>query len=119
METESREFEPEESGTAELELEEGTIDDENGGDDIASTWKPLTANQKSVIQNIHNNCGHPSREEFLRAPSQPRTTRSPQLRAARVRVSSMCSQGTSSEAKDACSITTDLPFQRDARCGPF
>ena len=39
--------------------------------------------------------------------------------ATRVRVSCMCSQGTSSEAKDPCSITTDLPFQRDALCGPF
>ena len=44
-----------------------TIDDENGDNDTASTGKPLTANQKSVIQNIQNNCGHPSREEFLRA----------------------------------------------------
>ena len=67
LETESHELEPEENGTTELELEEVTIHDENGDDDIASTGKPLTANQKSVIQNIHNNCGHPSREEFLRA----------------------------------------------------
>jgi transposase InsO family protein len=28
---------------------------------------PLTSAQKKVIQEIHNNCGHPSREEFLRA----------------------------------------------------
>ena len=42
-------------------------DDEDGDDDTASTRKPLTANQKSVIQSIHNNCGHPSKEEFLRA----------------------------------------------------
>ena len=35
--------------------------------DNTATWKPLTANQKRVNQNIHNNCGHPSREEFLRA----------------------------------------------------
>ena len=41
-------------------------DDEDGDDDTASTRKPLTANQK-MIQNIHNNCGHPSKEEFLRA----------------------------------------------------
>ena len=38
--------------------------DDDGGDDTASTLKPLTANQKRVIQNIHNNCGH---QEFLRA----------------------------------------------------
>ena len=67
VETESHEVEPEENGTTELELEEVTIHDENGDNDTASTGKPLTANQKSVIQNIHNNCGHPSREEFLRA----------------------------------------------------
>ena len=36
-------------------------------DNTATTWKPLTANQKCVIQNIHNNCCHPSQEEFLRA----------------------------------------------------
>ena len=29
--------------------------------------KSLTSSQKKVIQNIHNNCGHPSKEEFLRA----------------------------------------------------
>ena len=43
------------------------VDDEDFADDAASTWSPLTANQKRVIKNIHNNCGHPSKEEFLRA----------------------------------------------------
>ena len=50
-----------------MDCDEGTGGNEDGGDDTASTSKPSTANQKCVIQNIHNNCGHPSREEFLRA----------------------------------------------------
>ena len=39
----------------------------NGDDDETIVQKPLTSSQKKVIQNIHNNCGHPSKEEFLRA----------------------------------------------------
>ena len=67
VETGQHELEPEENGTIELEPDEMAVDDEDGDDDTASTGKHLTANQKRVIQNIHNNCGHPSREEFLRA----------------------------------------------------
>ena len=65
--TQQHELEPEGTGANELGPDEMAGDDEDGDDDTASTRKPLTANQKSVIQNIHNNCGHRSREEFLRA----------------------------------------------------
>ena len=57
-----------ETGANAMDCDEATGGNEDSGDDTASTSKPLTANQKCVIQNIHNNCGHPSREEFLRAP---------------------------------------------------
>ena len=67
METEQHELEPQETGANALDCDDVASGDDDGGDDTASTWKPLTANQKRVIQNIHNNCGHPSREEFLRA----------------------------------------------------
>ena len=43
------------------------IDDDGGCDDTTITQKPLTTNQKKVVQNIHNKCGHPSKEEFFRA----------------------------------------------------
>ena len=67
VETEQQELEPEETGANALDCDDVAGGDEDGGDDTASTWKPLTTNQKRVIQDIHNNCGHPSREEFLRA----------------------------------------------------
>ena len=47
--------------------DETPLDNENGDDGETINQKPLTSNQKKVIQNIHNNCGHPSKEEFLRA----------------------------------------------------
>ena len=47
--------------------DETPLDNENGGDNETIVQKPLTSNQQKVIQNIHNNCGHPSKEEFLRA----------------------------------------------------
>ena len=47
------------TGTTELEPE--------CGDDAVNTRRPLTPNQQKIIQNIHNNCGHPNREEFPRA----------------------------------------------------
>ena len=85
--------------------------DEDGGYDTASTWKPLTANQKRVVQNIHNNCGHPSREEFLRALRLSRA-RSEVLNFVRreFECGACAAKRTPSEAKDACSITTDIPF---------
>ena len=67
VETEQHELEPEETGSNAVDCDDVTGGNEDGGDDTANTWKLLTANQKRVIQNIHNNCGHPSREEFLRA----------------------------------------------------
>ena len=41
-------------------------DDENGVDNETIVQKPLTSSQKKVSQNIHTNCGHPTKEEFLR-----------------------------------------------------
>eukprot|EP00969_Alexandrium_andersonii_P160978 7114228-Alexandrium_andersonii.AAC.1 len=35
---------------------------------------PLTERQKEVAQKIHNNCGRPSKEEFLRALRLGRAT---------------------------------------------
>ena len=67
VETDQHELEPEETGANALDCDDVAGGDEDGGDDTASTWKSLTANQNRVVQNIHNNCGHPSREEFLRA----------------------------------------------------
>ena len=67
VETEQHELEPEETGANALDCDAVASGDDDGSDDTASTWKPLTANEKRVIQNIHNNCGHPSRQEFLRA----------------------------------------------------
>ena len=67
METEQHELEPEETGANAMDCDDVIGGNEDSSDDTANTWKPLTANQKRVIRNIHNNCGHPSREEFLRA----------------------------------------------------
>ena len=39
----------------------------NGCDSGTSARKPLTSSQKKVVQNIHNNRGPPSKEEFSRA----------------------------------------------------
>ena len=79
------ELAPEETGANALDCDDVASGDDDGGDDTASTWKPLTANQKRVIQNIHDNCGHPSREEFFTScSSQSSTIRSFQLRATRV-----------------------------------
>ena len=47
--------------------DETPLDDENGGDSETIVQKPLTSSQKKVSQNIHNNCGHLSKEEFLMA----------------------------------------------------
>ena len=67
--TETEQFEPDPdcNGADEMVTDETPLDDENGGDSGTIVQKPLTSNQKKVIQNIHNNCGHPSKEEFLRA----------------------------------------------------
>ena len=54
------------TGADELQPDEMPIDDEGGCDNATSLRKPLTTNQK-VVQNIHNNCGHASKEEFSRA----------------------------------------------------
>ena len=56
VETEQHELEPEGTGANDLDPDEMAGDDEDDDDDVASTRKPLTANQKSVIQNIHINC---------------------------------------------------------------
>ena len=45
VETEQHELEPEGTGANELEPDEMAVDDEDGGDDAASTRIPLTASQ--------------------------------------------------------------------------
>ena len=75
VETEQHELDPDGNGADEMVTDEMLPDDENGGDCETSVQKPLTSNQKKVIQNIHDNCGHPSKEEFLRAL---RLSRAPQ-----------------------------------------
>ena len=120
VETRQHELEPEETGANALNCDDVADGDDDGGDDTASTWKPLTANQKRVIQNIHNHCGHPSREEFLRALRLSRT-RSEVLSNVRreFECPACAAQGTSSGVKASSSVAADFAFQRDARCGPF
>ena len=90
--------------------DEMPLDDENGCDSETSVQKPLTASQKKVVQNIHNNYGH---------PSQSCPARGSRLRATRVRVPSMRSSGASSETKASSSVSADLSPQRNAWCGSF
>ena len=94
VETEQHELDPKGTGADELVSDEMSLDDENGCDSETSARKPWTSSQKKVVQNIHN-CGHPSKTEFS---SQPCPTRGFRQRATRVRVSSMCSQRTSSKS---------------------
>ena len=54
-------------GADELVSDEMSPGDENGCDSDTSARKPLTSSQKKVVQNIHNNCGHPRKGELLRA----------------------------------------------------
>ena len=65
VETEQDELDPDGNGADEMVTDEMLSDDENGGDSETSVQKPLTSSQKKVTQNIHDNCGHPSKEEFL------------------------------------------------------
>ena len=67
VETEQHEFDPDCNGADEMMTDGTPLHNENGDDDETIVQKPLTSSQKKVIQNIHNNCGHPSKEEFLRA----------------------------------------------------
>ena len=67
VETEQHELVPDGDGADEMVTDETPLDDENGGDSKTVVWKPLTSSQRKVIQNIHNNCWYPSKEEFLRA----------------------------------------------------
>ena len=66
-ETEQHELDPDCNGADEMMTDETPLHNENGDDGETIVQKPLTSSQKKVIQNIHNNCGHPSKEEFLRA----------------------------------------------------
>ena len=66
VEREQHEHDPDGNGAEEMVTDEMPLDDENGCDSETSVGKPLTSSQRKVIQNIHN-CGHPSKEEFLRA----------------------------------------------------
>ena len=67
VETEQHELDPDCNGADEMMTDETPLHNVNSDDDETIVQKPLTSSQKKVIQNIHNNCGHPSKEEFLRA----------------------------------------------------
>ena len=67
VEREQHELDPEGAGADEVGTDEMHTDDEGVCDNTTSTQKPLTTNLKKVAQNIHSNCGHPSKEQFLRA----------------------------------------------------
>ena len=67
IETEQHGLDPDCNGADEMVTDETPLDDENGGDSETIVQKTMTSSQKKVIQNIHNNCGHPSNEEFFRA----------------------------------------------------
>ena len=62
VETEQHELDPDCNGADEMVTDETPLDDEKSGDSETIVQKPLTSSQKKVIQNIHNNCGHPSKE---------------------------------------------------------
>ena len=64
VETEQHECDPGGNGADEMVTDERPPDDENGGDSETIMQKP--SSEKEVGQNIHNNCGHPSKEDFLR-----------------------------------------------------
>ena len=101
-ETEQHELDPDCNGADEVMTDETPLDNENGCDSETIVQKPLTSSQKKVIQNIHNNCGHPSKEEFLRALrlSRARPEVLDYVRREFDRVSSMCSQRSSSKTQD-------------------
>ena len=67
IETEQHELDPDGNGADEMVTDEMPLDDENGCNSETSVRKPMTWSQKKVGQNIHNNCGQPSKEEFLSA----------------------------------------------------
>ena len=75
VETKQHEFDPDGNRAEEMVTHEMRLDDENGGDSETIVQKPLTSSQKKVIQNIHNMCGHPGKEEFLRALGLSRARR--------------------------------------------
>ena len=67
VETEQNELDPDGFGADEMVTDKMLLDDESGADSETIIWKPSTSSHRKVIQNIHNNCGHPSKEKFLRA----------------------------------------------------
>ena len=105
VETEQHELDPDCNGADEMMTDETPLDNENGDDSETIVQEPLTSSQKKVIQNIHNNCGHPSKEELSTA--------------LRVRVSSVCSQRASSKAQTSSSVAADFSVQRNTWFGPF
>ena len=111
-ETEQHELDPDSNGADEMMTDETPLHNENGDDDETIVQKPLTSSQKKVIQNIHNNCGHPSKEEFLRALRLSRAR--PEVLhygTTRVRVSSVCRQRASSKTEVSSSDATDFSLQ--------
>ena len=106
IETEQHELDPDCNGADEMVTDETPLDDENGSDSETIVQKPLTSSQKKVIQNVHNNCGHPRKEEFLRA-----------LRLSRAdqRFSTMCDESSSVQHVQPKAILQNPDFQLRCR----
>ena len=106
IETEQHELDADCNGADEMVTDETPFDDENGGDSETIVQKPLTSSQKKVIRNIHNNCGHPSKEEFLRAL---------RLSRARPEVLTMCDECSSVQHVQPKVILQNPDFQQRCR----
>ena len=119
-ETEQHELDPDCNGADEMMTDETPLDNENGDDGETIVQKPLTSNQKKVIQNIHNNCGHPNKEEFLRALRLSRARPEVLHYVRREFECPACgSQRSSSKTQTSSSVAADFSFQRNTWFGPF
>ena len=117
VEMEQHELEPEDVGATGPEPDEMAVEDEDDGDDDVTIRESLTADQR-VILNIHNNCGHPTKEEFFRALRLSRDWGSSTLCDGSSSVQHVQLRDTlQSQAKASSSVAADPPLQRDTRCG--
>ena len=100
--------------------DETPLHNENGDDDETIVQKPLTSSQKKVIQNIHNNCGYPSKEEFLRALRLSRA-RPEVLHYVRreFECPACAAKGHLSKTQISSSVAADFSFQWNTWFRPF
>ena len=119
-ETEQHELDPDGNGADEMMTDETPLHNENGDDGETIVQKPLTSSQKKVSQNIHNNCGHPSKEEFLRALRLSRA-RPEVLHYVRreFECPACAAKRASSKTQTSSSVPADFSFQRNTWFGPF